>query len=245
MILKTDRKRYMKIFSVKGVSITASFRVPETHTFQQTLPLPPKTAIIGMIGAALGLKLENAYKYVDDNEILIGICGTHKGFMRDLWKYRKIKAKEETHSVLTREYLCYNEFYIYFASDKTDLTELKSAIYSPVYPLTAGNSDDLIKIAKISDIFTVQKEKLYRFEHTVLPGDITESYKCDIDISKIPITKTLYYPLVFILPTRFFFKEGKERKVVKKDLFTFVNTAIILESPIDGYIVEGRSVVLL
>ncbi len=235
----------MKIFSVKGISITASFRVPETHTFQQTLPLPPKTAVIGMIGAALGLKLENAYKYADDNEILVGICGTHKGFMRDLWKYRKIKVKEDTGSVLTREYTCYNEFDIYFASDKADLTELKSAIYSPVYPLTAGNSDDLIKITKISDIFTIQKEKLYRFESMILPGDITESYKCDIDFSKIPITKIICCPQVFILPTRFDFKKGKERKIAKKDLFTFVDTAIVLESPIEGYIVEGRNIVLL
>jgi CRISPR-associated protein Cas5t len=235
----------MKIFSVKGISITASFRVPETHTFQQTLPLPPKTAVIGMIGAALGLKLENAYKYVDDNEILVGICGKHKGFMRDLWKYSKIKAKENTNSVLVREYLCYNEFYLYIASDKVDLTELKNAIYSPVYALTAGNSDDLMKVANISDIYTVQKEKLYRFENMILPGDVTESYNCDIDFSKTPITKTIDCPQTFILPTRFDLKEGKERKVAKKDLFTFVDTAIVLKNPIDGYIVEGRSVVLL
>ena len=235
----------MKIFSVKGISVTASFRVPETHTFQQTLPLPPKTTVIGIIGAALGLKLENAHKYTNDNEILVGICGIHKGYMRDLWKYRKIKAKGGIGSVLIREYICYNEFVIYFASDKIDLTELKYAIYSPVYPLTAGNSDDLIKVAKISDIFTVQKEKLYRFENMVLPGDVTGSYKCDIDLSKIPITKAIYCPQVFILPTRFDFKEGKERKIAKKDLFTFVDTPIVLESPIDGYIVEGRGIVLI
>jgi len=235
----------MKIFSVKGISVTASFRVPETHTFQQTLPLPPKTSVIGMIGAALGLKLENAHKYVEDNEILVGICGTHKGFMRDLWKYRKIKANEETGSVLIREYNCYNEFDLYFGSDKADLTDLKNAIYSPVYPLTAGNSDDIMKVSKISDIFTVQKEKLYRFENIILPGDVTGSYKCDIDLSKTPITKAVYCPSVFILPTKFDFKRGKERRVAKKDLFTFVNTAIVLQSPIDGYIVEDRSVVLL
>jgi CRISPR-associated protein Cas5t len=235
----------MKIFSFKGISITASFRVPETHTFQQTLPLPPKTAVIGMMGAALGLKLEDAHKYVDENEILVGICGTHKGFMRDLWKYSKIRAKDNIGSVLTREYICYNEFNIYIASDKTDLTELKNAIYSPVYVITAGNSDDLMKIVKISDILTVQKEKLYRFENMILPGDVTESYKCDIDFSKTPITKIIDCPQTFILPTRFDFKEGKERRVAKKDLFTFVDTAIVLQSPMNGYVVEGRNVVLL
>jgi len=88
----------MFVFCIKGVTITASFRVPETHTFHQTLPLPPKTTVIGMIGAALGLDLENAYRYVDENEISTGVYGKHKGIMRDLWNYRKLTGKERRYT---------------------------------------------------------------------------------------------------------------------------------------------------
>ena len=52
-------------FSITAKAITASFRVPETHTFHQTLPLPPKTTIIGMIGAALGKRLNEAHAFVE------------------------------------------------------------------------------------------------------------------------------------------------------------------------------------
>src|SRR5665811_806593 len=88
----------MFLFSIKGIATTASFRVPETHTFHQTLPLPPKTTIIGMIGAALGFNLETAHKYVEQNKIFVGIYGKHKGMMKDLWNYRKLTGKEKNYT---------------------------------------------------------------------------------------------------------------------------------------------------
>ncbi|KCZ73137.1 CRISPR-associated protein Cas5 [Candidatus Methanoperedens nitroreducens] len=245
----------MFLFSIKGIAITASFRVPETHTFHQTLPLPPKTTIIGMIGAALGLNLENAHKYTDKNEILVSIYGKHKGMMKDLWNYRKLTGKEKNYtsediknrrhySILIREYLCYNDFIIYFASNNLDpLEELRNAMLSPVYALTAGNSDDLLKIYTISNIITLQAEKLNQFEYTILPEDVSKSYKPDVDFSLIPITQTIYTPQVFLLPTRFEFK-GDERRVIERKSFTFVSTPIVVEKSIEGYIIDGKKVVL-
>jgi CRISPR-associated protein Cas5t len=245
----------MFLFSIKGIATTASFRVPETHTFHQTLPLPPKTTIIGMIGAALGLNLENAHKHVDQNKILVSVYGKHKGMMKDLWNYRKLTGKEKNYtsediknrkhySILIREYLCYNDFLIYFASEKSEpLEELSNALFSPVYPLTAGNSDDLLKICRISEISTVNAEKINQFEYTILPGDVSKSYKPDIDFNEIPITKTIYTPQVFLLPTRFEFK-GEERRVTERKSFTFVSTPVIIENPIEGYVIDGKKVVL-
>src|SRR5665811_1232144 len=110
-----------------------------------------------MIGAALGFNLETAHKYVEQNKIFVGIYGKHKGMMKDLWNYRKLTGKEKKYtnediknrrqySILIREYLCYNDFLIYLASEKLEtLEEIRKAILSPVYALTAGNSDDLLK----------------------------------------------------------------------------------------------------
>jgi len=36
----------MYLFKLKAFAVTASFRIPESHTFQQTLPLPPITTLI-------------------------------------------------------------------------------------------------------------------------------------------------------------------------------------------------------
>jgi len=234
----------MFLFSIKGHAITASFRVPETHTFHKTLPLPPKTTIIGMLGAAVGLNLEDAHEYAEQNEILVGVYGTHKGMMKDLWNYRKIKRKECISSILIREYLYQNDFVISFGSqNKEPLEKLRTAFSSPVYPITAGNSDDLLKIIRITGISTVNSEKLSQFEHTVLPGDISKSCKHNIDFDKLPITQTVYTPQVFHLPTKFTF-DGDERRVAERKPFTFISSSVNVETPIEGYIVEGNHIVL-
>lgn len=246
----------MFIFSMEGVSLTASFRSPETHTFHKTLPLPPKTTVIGMMGAALGLSLEEIHKMVEDRGFLVGVYGFNKGLMRDLWNYRKLTGKEKNYtaddiknrrqySVLIREYLFDNLFIFYFGcNDPEKLEHLRSAFLSPGYPLTVGNSDDLFKICNIGDIVEEKECKLKKFEYTVLPGDLSLLYKNDIDFSQIPIVKTVSTPQVFLLPTKFSF-QGNERRVSERQKFTFVSTPVELKTEINGYTVNGRSVVLL
>lgn len=244
----------MFIFSIEGVSLTASFRSPENHTFHKTLPLPPKTTVIGMIGAALGLSLEEAHKFVEENKIQIGVYGYNKGLMRDLWNYRKLTGKNYTeediksrkhYSILIREYLFENRFLFYFGSNNTEkLKELKSAFLSPVYPLTTGNSDDLLKICEIGEICQKEQSKLKTFEYTVLPGDLSQLYNNDIDFNQLPIVQTVNTPQVFLLPTKFIF-EGDERRVTERQKFTFISTPVKLKTEIGGYTVNGRNVVLL
>jgi CRISPR-associated protein Cas5t len=245
----------MFVFSIDAVSETASFRVPETQTFHQTLPLPPKTTIIGMIGAALGKDLPAAHAFASENKILVGVYGKHRGLMRDLWNYRKLTGKEKNYtsdqiknrihySILIREYLCFNVFMIILASEKEDaLKELKSAFLSPVYALTAGNSDDLLKICKVSEISQQKSEMINRFEYTSIPEDISKSYKHAVDFSKVPITQTVFTPQVFLLPTRFEF-DGDERRVIERKPITFISTPITINPPVEGYFISGKAVVL-
>jgi CRISPR-associated protein Cas5t len=249
----------MFVFSMEGVALTASFRSPENHTFQKTLPLPSKTTVIGMMGAALGLRLEEVHKFTEENQILVGVYGFNKGLMRDLWNYRKYKrltAEEKKnieeyiknrrhYSILIREYLFDNSFVFYFgAKDIECLKSLRSAFLSPVYPITVGNSDDLFKMCKIGDIIEEEECKLKKFEYTVLPGDLSQLYKNDLDFSQLPIVKTLNTPQVFLLPTKFSFK-GDERRVSERQKFTFISTPVKLKTEIDGYTVNGKNVVLL
>jgi CRISPR-associated protein Cas5t len=242
-------------FSITAKAITASFRVPEMHTFHQTLPLPPKTAIVGMIGAALGKRLDEAYVFVEQNHILVSVYGTHEGLMKDLWNYRKLTGKEKSftqediknrrqYSILIREFLFSNVFTFFFAAEKTEpLLQLKKAFESPYFALTAGNSDDLLKLCTISEIREILPTKICRFENTILPGDISRSYKHDIDLKQVPITQTLYTPQVYLLPTKFEFK-GEERRVIERKPFTFISTPVTLSTPLDGYCMDGKAVVL-
>lgn len=71
---------------IEAVSITASFRIPEYHNFHKSLPLPPVTTLVGLVGAVLGLSYNNAQLYFSDRSIRIGIQGVSEGHYHDLWK---------------------------------------------------------------------------------------------------------------------------------------------------------------
>ncbi len=245
----------MFVFSVNGVALTASFRLPETHTFHQTLPLPPKTTIVGMIGAAKGLRLEAAHSYVNENKILIGMTGSHKGMMKDLWNYRKITGKEKNYteediknrkhySVLIREYLFDCEFTLFFGVDNQKVAaELREGFLSPFYALTIGNSDDLFKVRTISDIIEAITVEWRHFENTVLPGVLSSAYKPNIDLKRMPITQSINPPQVYLLPTKFTFA-GEERRVAERKLFTFIGSPVELNVPVQAYVVNSVGVVL-
>jgi len=246
----------MYCFYVKGTGITASFRVPETHTFHQTLPLPSKTMMIGLMGAALGFSIQEVHAFAREQGILVSVSGTHKGFMKDLWNYRKVTVKEKDfsqekiknrhhYSVITREYLVFPLFtFVYASESKEPLEKIRDAFSHPVYALTAGNSDDLLKIEFCSEINDVQPEKLVDFKNTILPGDMTQRFKYDIKsmIQEKPVTFSLRMPEVFSLPTDFSF-DGDIRIGIEKRHFTFIRDQVTLHEPVDGYRIEGENYV--
>lgn len=228
----------MFAFIVKGFSVTASFRIPESHTFQQTLPLPPLTTLTGLMGAALGLNFEKAMTFRSKNNILFGIIGLSRGEMKDLWKYNKIKSGETLKDVLIREYLTDFSLTISIASEnQTVLSEVRSAFCNPKYALTLGNSDDLLKIKSIGTILKAENELCSIFENTVLSGDQTLDYESAIDLKAMPITYRVRAPQVFLLPTAFNFN-GEERRIRERKQFTFVGSPIKLKSPIPAFRVQ-------
>lgn len=235
----------MFAFIVEAFATTASFRIPECHTFQQTLPLPPVTTLTGLMGAALGLNFENAMKFREENGILFGVIGSNKGEMRDLWKYTKIKSDESLKDVLIREYLIeFTLTLIVSSEDKAILSEVRNSFDNPQYALTAGNSDDLLKVRKISDITEAKDEQRSEFENTILPGDQTLQYESLTDLKNTPITYKIRAPQVFLLPTAFKF-DGEERRISKREQFTFVGSPIGLKNPVLTYKVDSIMVTLL
>ena len=228
----------MFAFIVKGFSVTASFRIPESHTFQQTLPLPPITTLTGLMGAATGLGFEEAMAFREQKNILFGIIGSSKGEMKDLWKYNKIKSAESLKDVLIREYLTDFSLTIALASkNQAILSEVRDCFCNPRYALTLGNSDDLLKIKYIGSIVGAVDEQYSVFENTILAGDQTLDYESAIDLKNTPITYRIRAPQVFLLPTAFNFN-GEERRVRERKQFTFVGSPIKLKNPISAYKVE-------
>lgn len=235
----------MFAFIIKALAITASFRIPESHTFQQTLSLPPVTTLTGLMGAALGLNFEGSMKFRREKVILFGVRGSNKGEMRDLWKYNKVKSGESLKDVLIREYLTDVSLAVVVGSeDRGTLSEVKDSFSNPKYALSAGNSDDLLKVCTISGITEIVEDRWADFENTVLPGNRTLQYESLIDLKNTPITHKVKAPQVFLLPTEFIFN-GEERRVSRREQFTFVGSPIRLKDPIPAYRIDGFMVALL
>ena len=89
----------MTIVIVEAAAPVGSWRPPEALTYHRTLPLPPYTTLVGMLGAALGLGLPDAYRFVAERDLL-GVGGWHEGEMRDLWRFQKLGEKEVKSDVL-------------------------------------------------------------------------------------------------------------------------------------------------
>lgn len=234
----------MYFFSVSLYAMSASFRLPETHTFQQTLPLPPVTALTGMAGAALGLNFAEAMKLREDG-LRCGVWGKHLGEAKDLWKYTKIKSGEIIPAVLTREIITDLKLLIVYAlDDSRKLEELRKAFCLPKFALTAGTSDDLVKIYTVSNLIKTEPMLIEHVENTVLPGDHSQNYAVDIEVNTLVKKRTVYAPRVFLLPTSFIFN-GEERRIKHRDLFTFVDVPVTLKQPVTGVITENKAVPLL
>lgn len=234
----------MYFFDLEAYAPTASFRLPETHTFQQTLPLPPVTALVGLAGAALGLSFEQAMDMREDG-LLCGIWGRHSGEAGDLWKFQKIKSGEVISAVLTREILYDLDLHIIYAHQEKEKVEtIRRAFLCPVYALSAGTSDDLIKLRRVGKVRETGAEPHQHYECTVLPGDHSRNFESSIKLENLPLGKPVRAPRVFLLPVSFTFN-GEERRVKSRAHFTFIDTPVTLNKPVPAIASEGKVFPLL
>lgn len=233
----------MFIVSVRAFAETASFRLPETHTFHKTLPLPPHTTCIGLLGAALGRRMEEAQGYVDSNAIRIGVAGRDEGGFRDLWKYHKVKAAKVIPDVLIREYRAGLSLLLAYGTEDRGLAEgVAAAFLDPVYALTAGHSDSLLLVKSVRTS-EAEPEPLSKIQFCVVPGDLASRYEPDRSIFDRPITEATRAPVVAHLPVRFVF-DGQRRTVAAREAFTFVGHPIQLVRPVEGFRIGEDTLVL-
>jgi CRISPR-associated protein Cas5t len=114
---------------------------------------------------------------------------------------------------------------------------VRGCFCNPKFALTLGNSDDLLKIKHIGAVIDASEERCSTFENTMLSGDHTVDYQPDFDLKNAKITYRVVSPQVFLLPTAFNFKD-EERRVGKREQFTFVGSPIRLKTSLNVYNVE-------
>jgi CRISPR-associated protein Cas5t len=240
----------MRLVIADAYALTASFRIPENHTLQETLPLPPITTLTGILGAALGLSFPDAVRYRDEHGVKLGVKGSAEGEMSDLWKYRKVKATykpdgSDAKDVVIRRYLVGLTLTLVFGCTAEPVARrISAALADPVYALTAGSSDDLLKVRKVRTEANVLERHETLFSNTMLPGNHQLGAFASVVIEEQPVTYSLRAPAVFLLPTEFAF-EGEVRTVTQRRPFTFVGTPIALKDSIPAVRVGSDNIALM
>jgi len=238
----------MKYLIVEAIAEIASYRIPEYHNFHKTLPLPPPTTLIGVFGAALGLSAEKAQAFFDEHQPYWGLYGTYKGKYSDLWKIRSTKANTES-SVIKREYLFGNHYWIVLGSTDSIIENVYQAFDNLGYPLSAGNSDSLMKILKTEVLSEASLCEAREFSNCVLLGDYRSSLKLTLDRlepNKAYVFDSLMSPVSYNLPLAFDYDESGRRSIRMRNEVTFIQTRVELNSDqgISAISYEGKQIPL-
>lgn len=224
----------MKHCIVEVVSETATFRDPEFQNFHRTYRLPPPSTLVGIAGAALGKSAKAAQDFFLAGDWRMGICGSSDAVFKDLWKFRKLDGKG-SRSVLTREILFRNHFlFVFSSSNRAEVEELAEAFQHPIYALTAGNSDSLLKIRNV-DVVDASVTESQEVAHCWVPGDVLQtvlegaSTKSDFSIY------TSSEPTLFDLPMHFAYQsEYGIRNIRYRKQFSFIGAPMRLNYSIQG-----------
>ncbi len=157
------------LFTIEGSF--CSFREPGGAKYQQTFWFPPKTTVVGFLGAALGLAPPDLEPLYDQLEIGI-VLHSWGGLARDLWGYTKLKRGDEPETaVVVRELIFEPQYIVYVTSDEPNFLEkLQAALWDPVYPLRFGRGEDLALIRRRPEFVALEAPSTPTMLHwTLLP----------------------------------------------------------------------------
>ena len=148
----------MKVLRIHITGWVASFRNPLFISgFQPTLPLPPLSALYGILTAAKG-------DWVTPHDAAIGFVFHSQGKAVDLETVYEFGGKLDAKANINRrEFLVQPELYLY-----TPEMWLKEAFERPRYTLLMGRSSDLATVKSIDEI-ELENTSETTYQNTILP----------------------------------------------------------------------------
>lgn len=215
------------------------FRNPFTLSFFETFLAPPRTTILGFIGAAMGLDEKETIKL--GNKLKAGVRILElKGFAREIVTTFNYKVRPPERTPIMREILVNPAYRIYLGSEDIDLLKLTiEALRKPKYPLYMGISEFLARVTKISKLQKFDEVMEKRF-NCIVP--INGGYKVRIE----PDVGKRYLPPK-ICKTVYSYEVTKKGRNPKKfiNLLMFIGYDVELEKPIKAYKTEENEVICL
>ncbi len=159
----------MKVIRVHITGWVASFRNPLFISgFQPTLPLPPLSALYGLLTAAKG-------DWVTPHDAAVGFVFQSTGKAVDLetiyeFPYKGKNLLKGKSNVNRREFLVEPQLYLY-----TPDIWLRETFERPRYPLLFGRSSDLATVKSIAEI-ELESSSETTYQNTLLPFPDAQLY---------------------------------------------------------------------
>ncbi len=218
-----------------------SFRIGSGIKYHRTYYVPTKTTLIGLLGSAMGLqdnKLQNLFDSIQTNAILDSYSGT----ATDLWLITKLKTQGKPESSpIMREILFEPQYSIYYSIhdyvNNTNLDDVIHAFYDPVFALSLGRSDELVKVKEVTkvDLYPAPSNEYY-FKSTILPfnyKDFFDKYE-DLPLRK---GQTFSLPQLVSIPISFKIEHGHIRRPLEYLQVTMVyDRGVKIVNREDGWI---------
>lgn len=248
---------------VKGAFV--SFKWEKDQKYHRTYELPPKTTLLGFIGSALGLKEEEIYHqwgWSDKSTPLMDrikvavLLNKIEGKVKEAWKTIKSKKGKIEREIevlylggwsyiripIVREQLYRPQYLIYVSCSEDELLRyVKEKLENPVFPLSLGRDDELVRVE--TEAVSLQPIKPpFLLYGILLPFDIAKIK------NKIALEKTIKPHIVHKLPHRFEIDKNRVRHPKDFGSFTFLTGyKAKIQEDINAYYdsMEDRNVVFL
>jgi len=244
----------MEAIKAKVRGAFVSFKWQRDQRYHRTYELPPKTSLLGLVGAALGLEEEevylrwewgNSHLPLADRVKVAVLLDNIKGKVKDTWTTIKDVPEHKKfgeRAPIVREQLFQPSYIIYIQSEDSTLSEqVKNRLESPRFPLSLGRDDELIRSESVIPVQLKKAEPPILLYGILLPFDISK-------LKWKPTLEGILKPhLVQKLPHRFEIVD-KTRNPREIGEFTFLTGyKVSIEEPVEAYHdpTENRNVIFL
>jgi len=211
--------------------IFSFFRVPYNSLLMDSYLFPPKTTIIGVVGAAMGWNEEKVLNNID--KFKYGVIIKNPG-ERVIETARIIKNEEQPIYPITK-IMNYKPFYeVFISSDNKDIDidKIGDALNDPKFTLYLGDSESLLyadlKHSKFCEKTEINKGFGDEFE-CILPSEIYNKKE------KIEMTRKDFIPPTEIKIPINFTGKGKNRRCILKNVFYYSGVVVKLKEPVETY----------
>lgn len=227
------------IFYFDVTADLAHFRDIFTQSFFKTLLAPPRTTVLGMLGASLGYNEADTINRLSSVYVGVNILSVN-GYAKDIMMaINQKKADAGGRTPVMRTLLVKPLYRIFIGSeDERFIEEIREGLLAPTYPLYLGISDCLAYIKDISKVSRVNAKNSNRFS-CIVPYDGTPYSYYSKDNDKI-----IFIPEIVKTVHSFdITKKGKKpRRYI--DLLMFYNCEVELKKSIIAYDV-GESICMI